>query len=318
MDSRNPLSHEAENKSQLPYHYTTGRKRTTLSCVPSFDFYRFRFRFQALDPVSFPATGSANIVRGAWGTLLSRVAPPEIYRRLFAPAGTAGPSGLADRPRPFVFRAAHFDAHVFDLQRSVLPYFQMAFAELASAGLGPARGRARLQCVEQVDLEDRSMALGDVPETPLSVPLEADCDPVDSVMVRFVTPTELKAAGRPADRPEFAALFARIRDRIATLCSLYGSGPLQLDFRGMGERAAAVVLRRCDLTWENATRKSSRTGQVHPLGGFTGEAEYQGVLTEFVPWLRAARWCGVGRQTVWGKGDLRVLDIRRAAPQERG
>jgi CRISPR-associated endoribonuclease Cas6 len=54
-------------------------------------------------------------------------------------------------------------------------------------------------------------------------------------------------------------------------------------------------------------RKSGRTGQVHPIGGFTSEAEYVGPLAEFLPWLRAARWVGVGRQTVWGKGDLRVL-----------
>ena len=37
------------------------------------------------------------------------------------------------------------------------------------------------------------------------------------------------------------------------------------------------------------------------------EAEYAGHLAEFLPWLRAARWVGVGRQTVWGKGDVRVL-----------
>jgi len=47
---------------------------------------------------------------------------------------------------------------------------------------------------------------------------------------------------------------------------------------------------------------------VHSLGGFTGEAEYEGDLAEFLPWLRAARWVGVGRQTVWGKGELRVED----------
>jgi hypothetical protein len=26
-----------------------------------------------------------------------------------------------------------------------------------------------------------------------------------------------------------------------------------------------------------------------------------------MPWLWAARWVGVGRQTVWGKGDVRVI-----------
>ena len=37
-----------------------------------------------------------------------------------------------------------------------------------------------------------------------------------------------------------------------------------------------------------------------------GVAEYEGELGEFVPFLEAAQWTGVGRQTVWGKGAIRV------------
>jgi CRISPR/Cas system endoribonuclease Cas6 (RAMP superfamily) len=56
-------------------------------------------------------------------------------------------------------------------------------------------------------------------------------------------------------------------------------------------------------------RRSSRTGQTHSIGGFVGEAEYEGDLAEFVPYLKAAKWVGVGRQTVWGKGEI---DVRLA------
>jgi hypothetical protein len=63
---------------------------------------------------------------------------------------------------------------------------------------------------------------------------------------------------------------------------------------------------RCDIRHTDVERRSSRTGQVHPIGGFIGEAEYEGNLTEFVSYLRAARWTGVGRQTVWGKGEIAV------------
>jgi CRISPR/Cas system endoribonuclease Cas6 (RAMP superfamily) len=137
--------------------------------------------------------------------------------------------------------------------------------------------------------------------------LDAGSAPVDCVCVRFATPTELKAAGGMAEQPEFAILFRRLRDRISTLRGLYGAGPLDIDFRAMGVRAEAVRLNRADLKWERVARKSGRTGQVHSLGGFTGEAEYEGDLAEFLPWLRAARWVGVGRQTVWGKGEVRVV-----------
>jgi hypothetical protein len=141
---------------------------------------------------------------------------------------------------------------------------------------------------------------------PLALDLAPDAAPVERVRVRFLSPTELKHNGLVARRPEFSILFARLRDRISTLRALYGAGPLEIDFRTMGERAAAVRTTRCDVRWEKGERKSGRTGQIHPLGGFTGEAEYEGQLAEFLPWLRAARWVGVGRQTVWGKGDVRV------------
>jgi CRISPR/Cas system endoribonuclease Cas6 (RAMP superfamily) len=40
---------------------------------------------------------------------------------------------------------------------------------------------------------------------------------------------------------------------------------------------------------------------------------YAGELTEFLPWLRAGEYSGVGRQTSWGKGEIRV---RRIVPRQ--
>jgi hypothetical protein len=107
-------------------------------------------------------------------------------------------------------------------------------------------------------------------------------------------------------QPDFGILACRIRDRLSTLRSLYGDGPLPIDFRAFGERASKIAMTRCDIRWLDISRHSSRTGQVHPLSGFIGEADYEGDLGEFLPYLRAAKWTGVGRQTVWGKGGLEV------------
>ena len=67
-------------------------------------------------------------------------------------------------------------------------------------------------------------------------------------------------------------------------------------------RAGQVHLVDSALEWHDEERRSSRTGQTHPLGGFTGTVTYEGDLAEFLPWLKAGYWTGVGRQTVWGKG----------------
>ncbi|HUP04035.1 MAG TPA: CRISPR system precrRNA processing endoribonuclease RAMP protein Cas6 [Bryobacteraceae bacterium] len=308
-----------------------------------FEFHRFRFWFRAAGGLYFPPGQSANIVRGAFGHIFrGLVCRPECpgaqtcearsscaYARVFEPRAAlgAGPSGLADWPRPFVFRAAHldgrrvaqgeafhFDVHLFDTREPALPHFIAAFAELARQGLGPGRGLAELTGVDQLDLDGAAVrqvfrAPSESAEiaAPCAVDLAATPPRLDRATVRFLTPTELKSGERLAERPEFPILFARLRNRIAALRALYGAGPLEIDFRGMGERAAAVRLERWECQWHEAERRSSRTGQRQPLGGFTGEAEYEGPLAEFAPYLALGRWVGVGRQTVWGKGEIEFL-----------
>ncbi len=300
------------------------------SSPQSFDLLAYRFCFRALAAVRFPPGKAANVIRGALGTTIRRVAcVPECpgakvcdrrehcaYARLFEPAAMgAGPSGLADWPRPFVIRARNLDGcvvpagrpfefglHIFDLRAPVLPYFTAAFERLAWEGLGAGRAPAELVRVDP---------LGPLPDGSGSVHLTlAAGPPISSLRVRFLSPTELKWEGCLVRQPDFCVLFARIRDRIGTLRELYGPGPLEVDFRGLGERANCVRLTRCRLDWERVERRSSKTGQTHPLGGFVGEAEYEGDLAEFLPYLRIAAWTGVGRQTVWGKGHIEVADAR--------
>ncbi len=153
---------------------------------------------------------------------------------------------------------------------------------------------------------------------PLELCLDAVTGPVNHLTIRFETPTELKADGHAVERPEFGVLAARVRDRISTLRALYDDGPLTIDFHEFGERAARIHMTRCNIRHVETARRSSRTGQTHSLGGFIGEAEYAGDLTEFVPYLRAAQWTGVGRQTAWGKGALVVTNWGEVTPVRVG
>jgi len=301
-----------------------------------------RFSFLARESIHFPEGKSANILRGAFGTIFRRIAcVPQCtgvsqcdwrascpYARMFEPSATGpGPSGLADWPRPFVFRAMHldgrtfaagerfhFDLNLFDTESPAVAYLVLTFAQLAREGLGPHRGKVELTSVTQLSgqrevsatvYENGSMMV-DQSIPPLELNLAQSEEAVGRVRVRFITPTELKSGHQIAPRPEFGILAARVRDRISTLRELYGGGALYIDFRAFGERAAAVRMTRCDIRGLDVIRRSSRTGQVHPIGGFVGEAEYEGDLGEFVPYLEAAKWTGVGRQTVWGKGEITV------------
>ena len=269
----------------------------------TFDFIPLRLHFVARDPIRFPVGTPANILRGGFGITLKMIATPEVYSRIFEPRLQGGPSGLADAPRPFVFRARHldgrlitpgeafhFDVNIFDVRDDAVSCFTQVFSELARKGLGPARGRAELTGADGILQR---------------LPLDPAPDPVAGMRIEFLTPTELKSNDRIVERPEFPILLGRIRDRISTLRAIYGSGPLAIDFGAMGERAGRVQLTRCDIVPVCIERRSSRTGQTHPIGGFIGSAEYKGELAEFLPYIEAARWTGVGRQTVWGKGEIR-------------
>jgi hypothetical protein len=255
----------------------------------TFELFALRFQFTAQLAVHFPQGQTANLFRGQFGKILYR-RDPAAYARFFAPVGEAGPSGLHDPPRPFVLRVRHLDGAVLDRFHVGLNLFETNRPEIGAirdtmAELGRESLRADL-----VDLEGQEI---------LHLPLAA-ARPVERVRVQFLSPTELKNS----DRPEFGPLFSRIRDRISTLSALYGSGPLEIDFQAMGERAAAIRMTHCDVLHVDAERISRN--KRHPLGGFIGVAEYEGDLTGFIPYLEIAVYTGVGRQTVWGKGEISV------------
>jgi hypothetical protein len=247
--------------------------------------YRARASF-ALPPQAAVA------LRGALGFLL----PPEIFR----PTRETGPSGLRTAPPPFVLRTAALNRRAIEsgeefgfalnlFAPALLPIFVEALARLAGTGLGPRRAKLEWLGVTAVD-ECRDLRAA---------------EPCARLRVDFLTPTELKGWETEAV-PPFALLLRRVRDRVSALRLLYGGGAPELDFRGLAIRAASVETREGRLVRIDATRRSSRTLQVHPLSGFTGHAVYSGELSEFVPLLRLAEHTGVGRQTVWGHGETQV------------
>ncbi|HEY4364749.1 MAG TPA: CRISPR system precrRNA processing endoribonuclease RAMP protein Cas6 [Bryobacteraceae bacterium] len=255
----------------------------------TFALYALRYRLRARTGIRLRAGESANLLRGSFGKLLYQE-DSAAYQRYFAPSTAAGPSGLRDSPRPFVLRAAHLDGamltagdefeigiNLFEIKDPPLDLFRRVAAALLPADLLRVDG-------EQL----------------ITLSLEPAPAAVRRIRIRFLTPTELKSA----ESPDFAALFARLRDRVSTLRALYGAGPLEIDFKAMGERARHIAMIRRDLQRIDTERESRSTGQRHSLGGFIGVAEYEGELSEFIPYLEAARYTGVGRQTVWGKGEI--------------
>jgi CRISPR-associated endoribonuclease Cas6 len=266
----------------------------------TFDLDACRFQLAARRVIQFPPGMAGNVLRGALGKGLRKVESADDYARIFEPTGGeptgGGPSGLSNRPRPFVIRSASlngrviqpgegfcFQVHLFDTRQPSLDLVTSAF----------------LQWADVLSVEREPIAVD------LNVPNKA----VSRIRVEFQTPTELKGA-TGARTVEFPLLLARIRDRVSTLRSLYGGGPLEIDFRELSRRAGLVNMARSELRRVSVERRSSQTGQHHSIGGLVGFAEYEGDLAEFVPYLEAAAWTGVGRHCTWGNGQIeaRILE----------
>lgn len=314
--------------------WTYIRVLATLQVIP------IRLYLRARSAIHFPRGKPGNVLRGALGLAFRSIACdpacPDpaacpngaacVYKRVFAPVPPPGvPSGLADPPRPFVIRARplsgvvlkpgeeyHFDIHLFDTDPSITAYFIGAFSHIAESGLGPQRGRADLLGVRALDEQSRPLAdlysQGAFTEA-IARPVELALEPgptASRVTVAFLSPTELRKDQHAGEPASFDFLLARIRDRISTLRAFYGPGPLPIDFAAMGQRARQVKLASSTIRSIHTERTSGRTGQTHPIGGFIGAADFEGPLTEFLPYLLAARWTGVGRHAVWGNGEIAV------------
>ncbi len=210
-----------------------------------------------------------------------------------------------------------------------LPYFVLSFRDLAAQGLGLNRAECELELIEEQMLDLLLQAGGQANPLP-GHKIFASSDPVfhspkgldleqwiiqrvsqlssghpsigREISISFLTPTLLKAENAFTRSPEFHHLFKRLRDRINSLSTFFGNGPLSADFAGLGLRSEQVRTVTSDVQWVERFRTSSKTHQRHELSGFTGIAVYAGDIHEFLPWLALGELVHIGKHSAWGSG----------------
>ncbi|MBW2030602.1 MAG: CRISPR system precrRNA processing endoribonuclease RAMP protein Cas6 [Deltaproteobacteria bacterium] len=223
-------------------------------------------------------------------------------------------------PRPFVLKPPLdgkdtykpgqpicFDLILVGNCRNLFPYVIVSINELGGKGIGVGRGRFKIgqvECLDGSGVSQMVMKAGDnlVHSPQLEITLrQAPELSQELVRVRFLTPVLLKERGRWS-RPSFGALMKRLRDRIHALTYFYCGTPLQMDFRGFGERAEKVRVVRQDLHWVEERRYSKHRDLTHKLKGWVGEVVYRGDLTEFWPFLWLGQHVHVGKAAAFGQG----------------
>jgi hypothetical protein len=210
-----------------------------------------------------------------------------------------------------------------------IPYFVLAFRELADVGLGLNRGRCTLDVVEELGLSSpvsgrlSSVAFVYSAEDQLFRSVKGidssewiesrirELQPAihnsqSAIRISFLTPTFIRVDGQVIREPEFHHIFKRLRDRINALSTFFGDGPLDVDFRGLGERSQKIRRVAARFEWIDRARTSAKTGQRHELSGFVGDATYKGELDEFLPWLVLGEPTHFSRFTAWGHGRFEI------------
>jgi CRISPR/Cas system endoribonuclease Cas6 (RAMP superfamily) len=249
----------------------------------TFSVARTRFEFSAGGQRE-----ETNRFRGALGAALHE-SSPAIYARWFDPRWPEGPSGYRDAPRPFVLRGV---SEGLDL----ISFLMEQNNEIEQALEGAIRLVTNDHNIDTHRLDRLELTL-------------EGTEASGRLRLEFTTPTEIKSAGRVLTRPDFFPLVERLAERVWALGRLYQDWPEQSGFRDLLTAAQQVELVAWEWSRTDWKRRSARSGEVHSIGGYTGWAEYHGPLGRVLPLLEIGRWTGVGRQTVWGKGEFQVAEL---------
>lgn len=130
------------------------------------------------------------------------------------------------------------------------------------------------------------------------------------VRLDFLTPTRLTFEGKPVTVPEFHIIVRHLLRRLSSLCYFHHGFDYRADFPAIIARAQEVRLVAHGTRWEEWERYSSRQTRRVPCGGLVGWAVYRGNWREFAPLLRLGELLHVGKGTVFGQGQYRLVPAR--------
>ena len=130
---------------------------------------------------------------------------------------------------------------------------------------------------------------------------------INKITISLVTPLRLRFDGHITDKIEFHVLVRNLLRRISSLSYFHCGEKLQVDFKGLIERATLVKQAASDIHWYDWKRYSTRQEEWMSLGGVTGTISYESDLTEFIPLLKLGEYVHVGKGTSFGLGKYEIL-----------
>jgi hypothetical protein len=314
---------------------------------------RLRFVLEAIEPVRLNAFAGSTL-RGGFGHAFKRAVciwPPGdcprcllkntcSYPYIFEtgpPPGAQKLRTLDQIPRPFVIEPPEGPQRVFDpgqrfhfhlvlVGRAIdyLPYFIFTFSQLGQTGVGPGRGRFELMEVySEGKANERIYAKADgvLHNNVERVTASWLTDPESAyfanrrLVIDFQTPTRIQSEGRMQLELTFQDLVRGLLRRLSSLCYFHCGSELDVDFKGLIERAEVVRTVSSQLRWEEQERFSGRQHQRIEMGGAVGRIEFEAPTVDswrdYAPLFAAGEWVHVGKGCVMGLGKYRIWGANR-------
>lgn len=323
--------------------------------LETFRLAKFRFTICAKEHIRFPAyKGSA--FRGGFGYAFKRVVcvikdkacdgcflkQKCIYSYIFEtppPEDTEMLRLYPKVPHPFVIEppitekqsfapGEEFPFHLILIGNAIdyLPYFIYTFTELGKKGIGQGRGKYDLLQVEGIGLDNESVQIYHNKTQTLTgnypIIQAGQLNPQSFASLKTTlslhTPLRFRFDGHITDKIEFHVLIRNLLRRISSLSYFHCGEKLEIDFKGLIEKATAVKLIKSDTHWFDWKRYSTRQEEWMSLGGVTGTISYEGDISDSMLLLRLGEYVHVGKGTSFGLGKYEILkDMENNSPQRR-
>ncbi len=316
--------------------------------LSQFKFAPFQFSLRAISDIYLPAYKGSTL-RGGFGHAFKKVVCISkggvcescllkgkcVYSYIFEtppPCDTSKMRKYPFTPHPFVItppleeKKVYREVLCFELiliGKSIdfLPYFIYTFDELGKRGIGKGKGKYNLESVgqnpkrkgqrEEILYSNKDKVL----KNNLNIFKLDDLGPFElktlTLDLGFITPTRLKFDGRLSPKLEFHVLLRNLLRRISLLCYFHCGYELNLDFKGLIEKAKEVRVQKENLSWFDWERYSSRQDTKMKMGGFIGSITFEGNFNPFLPYLFLGEQIHVGKGTSFGLGKYKILNRQR-------
>ena len=253
------------------------------------------------------------MIRGVWGRALKHL-NNTLYHQVFAGANSNGhtlPRYIIRPAPPDPETAPALDWILFNIDQCHEHALWRAWDIACGMGLGPRREPFGIR--QRIFLTPENIPPGWNSWTLAEVQWPIPSDPVSTpCILSFEVPVRLIKQGQLISSPQFTDLIAASLRRIAALAKI-SRGVVYRDLMRAVRREASRTVAH---TWVgekcNLVRWSAAQQREVELYGITGTITLPKGPGYLWPLLAAAQWSHLGKGTVYGMGEMRVLPLSRS------